>query len=349
MLLTAAGSAYYHLEPDNETLFWDRLPMTIAFMALVASQVVDRIDVRAGLALLAPMLVLGVASVIYWRITERAGAGNVVPYGVLQAYSVVMLLLMAALTPSRYTRGGDLYWVFGWYVLSKVLEALDTQVLELGHCRERTHVEASRRGDGRRRRVLDADATRAPPAGTGGGLGAGGSATILGCPDCAEGRHRPVTARSDSTHATVDRISMLMRPKFLLALATASCVPPAAAQTAIITNAVNVRAAPDRVFPTVTWLLGGTSVDRRRVHRQLALVRRRRRPRPRLGVYALPFLSVQGNCSHDRQWRPEPRPAANRIFTRSLLGHALSGAALVRAEGRLAAALGPTTTAAGVA
>jgi hypothetical protein len=32
--------------------------MTVAFMALVASQVVDRIDVRAG-SLLAPMLVLG--------------------------------------------------------------------------------------------------------------------------------------------------------------------------------------------------------------------------------------------------------------------------------------------------
>jgi hypothetical protein len=133
MLLTAAGSAWYHLHPDNETLFWDRLPMTIAFMALVASQVVDRIDVRAGLALLAPMLALGVASVIYWRVTERAGAGNVVPYGVLQAYSVAILLTMAALTPSRYTRGGGLYWVFGWYVLSKILEALDTEVLEFGH------------------------------------------------------------------------------------------------------------------------------------------------------------------------------------------------------------------------
>ena len=31
MLLTAVGSSYYHLAPDNERLFWDRLPMTIAF------------------------------------------------------------------------------------------------------------------------------------------------------------------------------------------------------------------------------------------------------------------------------------------------------------------------------
>ena len=38
MLLTAVGSAYYHLAPDNERLFWDRLPMTIAFMALIAGR-----------------------------------------------------------------------------------------------------------------------------------------------------------------------------------------------------------------------------------------------------------------------------------------------------------------------
>jgi hypothetical protein len=132
MLLTAAGSAYYHLAPDNERLFWDRLPMTVAFMSLIAAQVVDRISVRSGLALLAPMLVVGAASVLYWIATERAGAGNVIPYGVLQGYSVVMLLLLAALFRSRYTRGADIYWVFAAYLAAKFFEALDHELLRLG-------------------------------------------------------------------------------------------------------------------------------------------------------------------------------------------------------------------------
>jgi len=132
VLLTALGSGYYHLAPDNESLFWDRLPMTIAFMGLVSSLIVDRISIRAGLALLVPMLLLGSASVIYWRATERAGVGNVLPYGILQGYSVVIVLLLAMLSPSRYTRGNDLYRVFGWYVLSKLLETFDAQVLALG-------------------------------------------------------------------------------------------------------------------------------------------------------------------------------------------------------------------------
>ena len=133
MLMTAVGSAYYHLAPDNGRLFWDRLPMTIAFMALIAGQVVDRISVRAGLTLLPPMLLVGAATVVYWRATERAGVGNVMPYGVLQGYSVAILLLIAILHPSRYTRGNDIYWVFAGYVLAKLLELFDREFLAFGN------------------------------------------------------------------------------------------------------------------------------------------------------------------------------------------------------------------------
>ena len=133
VLLTALGSGYYHLAPDNERLFWDRLPMTVAFMSLIAAQVGDRVDPRAGRILLLPMLLVGAASVVYWRATERAGAGNVVPYGILQGYSVLVLLLIARWLPSRYTRGDDLYWVFAGYVLAKLAELLDAPILAIGH------------------------------------------------------------------------------------------------------------------------------------------------------------------------------------------------------------------------
>ncbi len=133
MVLTAFGSSYYHLAPDNERLFWDRLPMTIAFMSLISAQIVDRVNVKAGVALLVPLLLMGAASVIYWRITERAGAGNVLPYGVLQGYCVVILFLFARWQPSRYTRGNDIYWVFAWYVIAKLVEFLDAQIFALGN------------------------------------------------------------------------------------------------------------------------------------------------------------------------------------------------------------------------
>lgn len=130
VLLTAAGSCYYHLKPNNETLFWDRLPMTIAFMGLVSAQIVDRVNVRAGLVALGPALLVGVGTVVYWIVTERQGRGNVVPYAVLQAYAVLVLLQLALLHPSRYTHGGAIYAVFAAYLLAKVFEHYDRQIFE---------------------------------------------------------------------------------------------------------------------------------------------------------------------------------------------------------------------------
>ena len=34
--LTGFGSSYYHWDPNDRTLFWDRLPMALSFMAILA-------------------------------------------------------------------------------------------------------------------------------------------------------------------------------------------------------------------------------------------------------------------------------------------------------------------------
>ena len=132
MILTSIGSSYFHLHPNTERLFWDRLPMTIAFMSLIAAQVADRISIDMGLVLLAPLLFIGAASVVYWLKTERKGVGNVVPYAILQGYAVIVLLLITWLYPSRYTRGNDLYLVFIAYALAKALETFDKGVFTVG-------------------------------------------------------------------------------------------------------------------------------------------------------------------------------------------------------------------------
>ena len=79
VLLTAFGSAYYHLTPDNARLVWDRLPMTVGFMAFLAAMIAERIDLRAGLWLLIPLIAIGAGSVFYWEWTELRGAGDLRP------------------------------------------------------------------------------------------------------------------------------------------------------------------------------------------------------------------------------------------------------------------------------
>jgi Ceramidase len=123
--LTGIGSAYYHWTPDNATLFWDRLPMTIAFMALLSSVIAERIDLTAGLRLLAPLLAVGVLSTLYWHVGEQRGAGDLRPYALVQFGTLVAIPLIAWLFPPRYTGTADLVRVLGWYALAKVFESFD--------------------------------------------------------------------------------------------------------------------------------------------------------------------------------------------------------------------------------
>jgi hypothetical protein len=132
MVLTAAGSSYYHLAPDNARLVWDRLPMTLVFTSLIAAMIAERISVRAGLILWPGLLALGVLSVLQWQWSEQAGRGDLRFYAAVQVYSVLVLLLMLFLPP-RYTRNSDLAVVVGFYVLAKLLETFDKPIFAQGH------------------------------------------------------------------------------------------------------------------------------------------------------------------------------------------------------------------------
>jgi hypothetical protein len=125
---TAFGSAYYHLDPGNDRLMWDRLPMSVAFMALFAAVIGERINARAGRILLFPLLMVGLASVLYWHETEKAGAGDLRPYLLVQFYPMLAIPLILLLFPARYTRSSDLWAALGLYVLAKIVELLDGEI-----------------------------------------------------------------------------------------------------------------------------------------------------------------------------------------------------------------------------
>jgi hypothetical protein len=132
--LTAFGSAYYHLHPDNDRLVWDRLPIAVAFMSLVAAVLAERIDVRFGVRSLLPLIALGVGTVMYWHVTEQQGRGDLRPYFFVQFYPMLALPLLLLLLPPRYTRTSDVFIALGWYVVAKLCEhAGDMRIYDWGH------------------------------------------------------------------------------------------------------------------------------------------------------------------------------------------------------------------------
>jgi hypothetical protein len=131
--LTFFGSSYYHLHPTNARLVWDRLPMTLGFMGILSSAVAERISLKVGTLLLAPLVVAGLLSVIYWYAAEVTGHGDLRPYLVVQFGSLLLLLGLLIFFPSPYTESKALGLALALYVAAKLCESLDSQIYAIGH------------------------------------------------------------------------------------------------------------------------------------------------------------------------------------------------------------------------
>jgi len=125
IVLTAFGSAWYHAQPSDATLLWDRLPMALGFAGLVVGTLVDRAPQRILQWLLA-FAAVGAGTVIYWHVS-----GNLVPYLVMQVGFIASALIATAFLPSCYTHANGVYVAAGLYVIAVIFERLDHQVYEL--------------------------------------------------------------------------------------------------------------------------------------------------------------------------------------------------------------------------
>jgi Ceramidase len=126
--LTGIGSAYYHWDPNDRTLFWDRLPMTLAFAAILSLVVAERVNARAGAVLLWPALAIGLFSLLLWRWT-----GDLRLYFWVQFFPGLAVLLLFVLYQPKYT--GTNYWIvaLALYALAKVFEFSDSAIYSAGH------------------------------------------------------------------------------------------------------------------------------------------------------------------------------------------------------------------------
>jgi hypothetical protein len=124
--IVSAGSAYYHTNPNDATLVWDRLPMTVAFMGLWAAILGEYLGERLGRILLAPAVLAGLASVLYWH-----WSGDLRFYVWIQLISLLTIPAVMVLFRPRYTRQWFLLAALALYGVAKVSEAYDREVFGL--------------------------------------------------------------------------------------------------------------------------------------------------------------------------------------------------------------------------
>jgi len=130
-VLTSFGSAYYHISPDNFSLAWDRLPITIMITSFLAAVISERIHQKTGLILLPLLVGVGIFSVGHWHQTELAGAGDLRLYLAVQFLPILLSLYMLFFLRSRYSRGDYFGWAILLYALAKAAEIFDHDIFTL--------------------------------------------------------------------------------------------------------------------------------------------------------------------------------------------------------------------------
>lgn len=130
VMLVAVGSAWYHYHPGNDTLVWDRLPMTMAFMSLLSIALVEFVSVTVGRIGLIPFLLAGIGSIAWWQYGELHHHGDLRPYALVQFLPIILLTLLFLFGEPVFNRWGYIA-LFVCYLLAKLAEHFDLAIYNL--------------------------------------------------------------------------------------------------------------------------------------------------------------------------------------------------------------------------
>ena len=125
IILTGLSSSYYHLSPNDFTLVFDRLALSLVFAVVLTMLASIRISERSGFHTLAELIILAPLSVLLWNYN-----GNLKPYAVLQFGGIIIIVLTLLLTKAQKQSPcfASLIILYGF---AKVAEFYDVEIFNL--------------------------------------------------------------------------------------------------------------------------------------------------------------------------------------------------------------------------
>jgi Ceramidase len=128
IILTGFGSAYYHYNPNDSTLIWDRLPMTISFMSFLSIIIGEFIHPDFGKKALYPFLIIGILSIIYWIQFQDLRMYILVQFLPITLIPIILFLSKNNLKLKKY------FWlILTTYIVAKFLESYDLFIYTISY------------------------------------------------------------------------------------------------------------------------------------------------------------------------------------------------------------------------
>ena len=122
IVLTGLGSSYYHLQPNDFSLIWDRLPISLICAGLLG-MVYQYTHQRGEGWLLSAAIACALLGVWHWHVS-----GDLRLYLGMQVFTILALPLWLWQARAPRAIKVALLWAIAFYIISKVTEALDLQL-----------------------------------------------------------------------------------------------------------------------------------------------------------------------------------------------------------------------------
>ena len=126
MILTFAGSVWFHLEPNDSTMFWDRLGMSIVIGSCIALIINDLMDRNLAAKIHIPILIASIISVIWWPVFDDLRVYFIVKH---QPFIIFPILLLFG--TRIYDKISGYYWGLSMFVLATFFEFADQAIFDL--------------------------------------------------------------------------------------------------------------------------------------------------------------------------------------------------------------------------
>ena len=106
------------------------MSITVSFMSFFVLVVGESISTKTAAKLLNPLLFLGLASVIYWHLSENLGVGDLRFYGLVQFLPMLLIPLMLFFYGSLLSGTSWIFAILVVYAGAKLAELYDNEIFE---------------------------------------------------------------------------------------------------------------------------------------------------------------------------------------------------------------------------
>lgn len=123
LVITSVCSSVYHLNPNNQFLWLDRMGMTVSFAGILGVAVTSRISNRAGRATAYTVLIAAPITLWIWQTVD-----NLTPWCMMQLGGTLLILILAFIPSKQNQIKIPLIPIALWYALAKLFETFDQQI-----------------------------------------------------------------------------------------------------------------------------------------------------------------------------------------------------------------------------